>query len=90
MIETLIRRLDLEDGDPDLEETDAEDSFALSWYATARAGAGCSIAEAGESDGDETDGNDAEDEVLSISARHFADRGSGCPIADPDYGHDGS
>ena len=86
MIETLIRRLDLEDGDPDLEETDAEDSFALSWYATARAGAGCPIADPGELDGDETDGNSAEDEPAASHKRWG--NGAGCVIADSDWAVD--
>lgn len=45
MIELLIHRLDLEDGDSDFEETDAEDSFALSWYASGQPGAGCPVSE---------------------------------------------
>lgn len=54
-----IERLDRLDGDPDLEETDAEDSFVLSRQALAFAeGAGCSIADPG---GCEHDGREHED-----------------------------
>jgi hypothetical protein len=77
-----IALADLITPDPDLEESDAEDSFALSWCATARAGAGCPVADPGEMDGDETDGNCAEDEDAA-SHKHCAS-GPGCHIADPD------
>jgi hypothetical protein len=59
MIEMLIERLDLEDGDPDLEETDAEDSFVLSWYASKQSGPGCPISDPGG--GNVEDGGEAEE-----------------------------
>lgn len=46
MVEALIAQMDMLDGDPDLEETDAEDSFAFSARALGWAlmeGAGCAI-----------------------------------------------
>jgi hypothetical protein len=47
IIEQLIESLDTTDGDPDLEETDAEDSFVLSPIAKLYAddGPGCPIAD---------------------------------------------
>lgn len=44
-IERLLAELDARDGDPDLEETDAEDSFVLSWYANGERGPGCRISD---------------------------------------------
>jgi hypothetical protein len=46
MADDVIRQLDELQGDPDLEETDAEDSFALSWYAQGH-GAGCPVSDPG-------------------------------------------
>lgn len=48
MIDALIAFMDDLDGDPDLEETDAEDSFALSVKGlSSAAGAGCPISDPG-------------------------------------------
>lgn len=47
-IEILIDVLDLMGGDPDAEETDAEDSFSLSWIAKGNGGGpGCPIGDPG-------------------------------------------
>lgn len=59
IIELLLQRLDMEDGDPDAEETDLEDSFVLSWYAQGDGGAGCSISDVGGGNV-EDEGEDAE------------------------------
>lgn len=45
LITGLIERLDEIDGDADLEEVDAEDSFALSPWALQASGPGCAISE---------------------------------------------
>lgn len=47
MIDGLIQWLDGQDGDTDLEEVDAEDSFVLSWYAQ-DARPGCPVSDPGE------------------------------------------
>ncbi len=74
-IEVLIDLLDTLGGDPDLEETDAEDSFAISHIARGNAaGAGCPIADPGGV-------TCSEDEPDMWG---FADGdGPGCPISDP-------
>jgi hypothetical protein len=59
IIEMLLERLDFEDGDPEAEETDLEDSFVLSWYAQGDGGAGCAISDAGGGNV-EDEGEDAE------------------------------
>ncbi|CDO36012.1 hypothetical protein [Novosphingobium sp. KN65.2] len=46
LIDRLIGMLDRLDGDPDLEETDLEDSFVLSpWALDATSGPGCAVAD---------------------------------------------
>jgi hypothetical protein len=121
-VEVLIALLDLSRPDPDLEETNAEDSFELSPHARGfgQRGPGCPVSEpdcgvdderhdpcpagddAGsayggpgdgfpgdpddtEANGDEKDGNNAEDEVLGGGAQHG--HGAGCPISDPAGGN---
>jgi hypothetical protein len=73
-----ITMLDLEDGDPDLEEPGLEDSFC-SHHAD---GPGCPVADHGELDGDETDHNGSEEDFIVHTLWGGA---PGCPIADPDY-----
>ena len=41
----MIEQLDQMDGDPEAEELDQEDSFALSWYTTGYIGAGCPVSD---------------------------------------------
>lgn len=96
-IAVAIDLLDLADGDTDLEETDTEDGFALSWIARGYdTGAGCPIADAGgaaEREDDEEDdpsGQCTEDEI-SAGDRRFGTRGPGCVISDEGGGeHDGA
>ena len=80
----LIERLDLTDGDPDVEAngdemdgTFAEDDQGI---VVAGYGPGCETTDAGELDGDETDGNGAEDEPCAWFPLY--QEGAGCPIAD--------
>jgi hypothetical protein len=78
-VEAFLTRLDEIDGDADLEESDTEDSFALSEHALrlAEAEAGCPISDPGgcQHDGREVTG--AEDDFMF----HGSD-GPGCPISD--------
>lgn len=83
-----------DDGDPDLEETDCEDSFVLSSRATEWvAAAGCAISDPGggavddegegvdddtEPNGDEADGNASEDDFMVHPGS-----GPGCELSDP-------
>lgn len=84
MVDLLIERLDARDGDPDLEETDAEDSFALPRYALEFAsGPGCKASDEGELVGDEHDYSGVEDEPGLVP---YGINGPGCPISDPDGG----
>lgn len=59
-VETLIALLDTLEGDPDAEETDAEDSFALSPAALGYAsdGPGCPIADPDKGADDDGEGID--------------------------------
>lgn len=71
-----------DDGDPDLEETDAEDSFVLSARAVAYgSGPGCAISDPDtEHDGREVTG--AEDDFMEHPGT-----GPGCEISDPGGTH---
>lgn len=93
----LIDVLDMLDGDSDLEETDAEDSFALSWIARGiAADPGCSIADAGEDedpaeDADEDEcqaGDDGCGAVLRHGKLHFGSQEEFTYPTLPIYGED--
>jgi hypothetical protein len=73
--EVAIALLDLADGDPDLEVTDAEDDFAT----VTGDGPGCKLGDPG--------GQCTEDEISAFRPEDFAHHGPGCPISDP-AGHD--
>lgn len=80
-IDALIAFMDDLDGDPDLEETDAEDSFAPSLRALAFAhGAGCSISDAGGGDIVDQPHDEEEDRCAAgddmIEAGPILDRGN--------------
>lgn len=76
-IEIMVDVLDLLGGDPDLEETDTEDSFALSPAAlTSTGGAGCPLADPG--------GTLTTEDEPDMSCAAGGDHGPGCPISDPD------
>lgn len=83
--EIAIALLDLQDGDPDLEVTDAEDDF-LTLPATLDFGPGCQVADAAEVDDepeeDDPQGACDEDEVNTALANRNWGAGPGCPIAD--------
>ena len=80
-IQTGIELLDLFDGDPDEEENDLEDSFALSPQASEYpTGPGCEISDAG--------GEVANEDQPSVFRALGIWNGPGCPIADPDEGAD--
>lgn len=79
-IEVLVALLDVWDGDSDLEENDAEDSFELSEWARAQAkGPGCNVSDPDK--GVEDDGEQTRDEDDWYD---FGRAGPGCPISDPD------
>jgi hypothetical protein len=78
-VDTLIAFLDDLGGDPDLEEIDAEDSFALSWRALGPDGPGCSI-------GDPGGVVESEDEPDMHGA--MGGDGPGCALSDPDCAAD--
>lgn len=80
MIELLIHRLDLEDGDPDIEENDLEDSFVLSWYASNGNGADCPISDPGGGavdDEPEQVNEDGYDAMLPLSPTYGVDQTKG-------------
>ena len=84
--EIAIALLDLQDGDPDLEVTDAEDDF-LTLPATVDFGPGCPIADAAEVDDepeeDDPQGACDEDEISTSLSNRSVWSGPGCPISDP-------
>lgn len=81
-------------GDPDLEETDAEDSFVLSTNALRLGrGPGCEVSDAGgaacgEDDEDDDPAGQCDEDGINIplNVSHF---GPGCIISDDDIEHDG-
>lgn len=83
--EVLIALMDLQDGDPDAEVTDAEDDF-LTLPAGVDFGPGCALADAAEVDDepeeDDPQGACDEDEVSTALANRNWGAGPGCPIAD--------
>ncbi|WP_374411942.1 hypothetical protein [Novosphingobium colocasiae] len=73
----LIDLLDMLDGDPDEEELDLEDSFALSHLALGNAGGpGCPISDPG--------GRHPDEDCANNPMGWCRDEGPGCPISDPD------
>jgi hypothetical protein len=96
MAEVLIESLDLNDGDPDLEDDDPDHGIedlgeAASWLERidqtrppygARGSADARNCEDAEDDGDTRDGSGAEDEELLW--RGWLPSGPGCIISDPD------
>jgi hypothetical protein len=69
-----------DEGDPDLEETGAEDSFVTHYGS----GPGCPISDPVEHVGDEHDTNNAEDELTAGVPPGFGGRGAGCSLSDGD------
>ncbi|WP_443970856.1 hypothetical protein [Sphingobium sp. CR28] len=77
-ISIAIDLLDLADGDPESEDDDSEDSFALPGEALANAsGPGCPIADAG---------GDIANEDVAGGYMDVRSSGPGCPISDPGGG----
>ena len=78
-----LERFDLIDGDPDREQTDAEDDFtphpSRRWY-----GPGCEIADPAEDD--DPAGQYDEDDYTGPRPKGY---GPGCKISDDDFEHDG-
>lgn len=87
-IAVAIDLLDLADGDTELEETDTEDAFELSWIARGYdTGPGCPIADAGgaaerEDDEEDDDSGQCTEDEISAGDRRFGTRGPGCVISD--------
>lgn len=88
--EVLIALMDLQDGDPDLEVTDAEDDFA---NLRGDGMPGCPLADAAEVDDepeeDDPQGACDEDEISTSLANRAWQDGPGCPISDPAEGRGG-
>lgn len=79
--EVLIALMDIQDGDPDAEVTDAEDDFAT---LPGDGMPGCPIADAAEED--DPAGMCDEDGVNTALASTAGLYGPGCPISDPAEG----
>lgn len=83
--EISIALLDLQDGDPDLEVTDAEDDF-LTLPAEVDFGPGCPLADAAEVDDEPEDDDPAgqcdEDGVNTAHGGLAGWSGPGCPLGD--------